>query len=181
MPTDTAAIRDLLDRYTEAQHAMQDGCGDGHCVVRKTRGMHTNGGCRCLYLPDHLTTQRAGHIMRIAQEMEATILALCDAQDEAQAEIERLKSLLDRHGVGPAERYWEGRWRDEAAENERLRAGLRPFAKAGALFAPIPEGLSDMVVYKPAAGADFMLTGTDLRRAYNALKSDDTNESTNDQ
>ena len=29
--------------------------------------------------------------------------------------------------TGQAERYWEGRWRDEAAENERLRNVLRDF------------------------------------------------------
>ena len=27
------------------------------------------------------------------------------------------------------QRYWEGRWRDEKAENERLRAALRQIAK----------------------------------------------------
>ena len=39
--------------------------------------------------------------------------------------------------TGNAERYWEGRWRDEAAENERLRkrvevleAELRSIARA---------------------------------------------------
>lgn len=40
----------------------------------------------------------------------------------AEAEIERLRGMLNRRGVGPAERYWENRWRDEAAENDRLRA-----------------------------------------------------------
>ena len=39
----------------------------------------------------------------------------------ARAEIERLRRMLDLRGTGPAERYWEGRWRDEAAEIERLR------------------------------------------------------------
>ena len=32
--------------------------------------------------------------------------------------------------TGPAERYWEERWRDEAADNERLRTALEPFADA---------------------------------------------------
>jgi hypothetical protein len=34
-----------------------------------------------------------------------------------EAEIERLRTQCGGHC-----RYWEGRWRDEAAENERLRA-----------------------------------------------------------
>lgn len=38
---------------------------------------------------------------------------------EAADEIERLQELL--RGTG-ANRYWEGCWRDERAENERLRA-----------------------------------------------------------
>jgi hypothetical protein len=48
---------------------------------------------------------------------------------EGVAENERLNELL--RGVG-ANRYWEGRWRDEAAENERLLAALdhRGCAKA---------------------------------------------------
>lgn len=60
---------------------------------------------------------------------------LCDALDAGAAreaallaEVGRLKTLLDRRGTGPAERYWEGRWRDEAAENDKLRAALKPFA-----------------------------------------------------
>ena len=41
--------------------------------------------------------------------------------ERLQAEIERLRELLRKEG---ANRYWEGRWRDEHAENERLRAEL---------------------------------------------------------
>lgn len=37
-------------------------------------------------------------------------------------EIERLQELL--RGVG-ANRYWEGRWRDEVAEVERLRTDAK--------------------------------------------------------
>jgi hypothetical protein len=38
-----------------------------------------------------------------------------------RAAVERLQERL--RGVG-ANRYWEGRWRDEKVENERLRASL---------------------------------------------------------
>jgi hypothetical protein len=27
---------------------IRDGCGDHSCLVRKTHGMGTNGGCRCI-------------------------------------------------------------------------------------------------------------------------------------
>jgi hypothetical protein len=45
--------------------------------------------------------------------------AIVKERNELRAEIERLQGLL--RGTG-ANRYWEGRWRDEAKENERLRA-----------------------------------------------------------
>jgi hypothetical protein len=41
--------------------------------------------------------------------------------DRLKAEIERLRAVLNSDS---ANRYWEGRWRDEKAENERLRALL---------------------------------------------------------
>ena len=47
-------------------------------------------------------------------------MKLSGEPEEARTEIERLRQMLDLRGTGPAERYWEGRWRDEAAENERL-------------------------------------------------------------
>ena len=72
---------DLIARYRQAQDAM-GGCTDGYCVVRCQKGMHTNGGCRCMYHPDHLTTQRAGHIMRLAQDM-AEALESAKPEDEA--------------------------------------------------------------------------------------------------
>ena len=48
-------------------------------------------------------------------------------------EIERLQANVDRLTGNQADhRYWEGRWRDEVAENERLRASnakLREIAR----------------------------------------------------
>lgn len=47
---------------------------------------------------------------------------------ELRAEIARLQELL--RGVG-ANRYWEGRWRDEVAANARLLAALKEIAENG--------------------------------------------------
>jgi hypothetical protein len=45
-----------------------------------------------------------------------------DAMEVKDAEIERLRAEVERLHANPADyRYWEGRYRDEAAENERLR------------------------------------------------------------
>jgi hypothetical protein len=46
----------------------------------------------------------------------------CATAHWAADEIERLTELLRSEG---ANRYWEGRWRDEFAENTRLRELLR--------------------------------------------------------
>jgi capsule polysaccharide export protein KpsE/RkpR len=47
---------------------------------------------------------------------------------ESADEIEHLEAHLERHHR--AEIYWEGRWRDEAAENEKLRKQLATARKA---------------------------------------------------
>ena len=88
-----------------------------------------------------------------------TIVTLCDALDELRADMEtctakrdewadramtelgnvldlraeneKLRRMLDLRGTGPAERYWEGRWRDEAADNGRLRAALMSIERIG--------------------------------------------------
>lgn len=56
-----------------------------------------------------------------------------DAQaraEAAEAEVKRLEAEIDRKSSMPGDhRYWEGRYRDEAAENEKLREALKPFAK----------------------------------------------------
>jgi len=41
--SDLAALVRDLDEYLAAT----GGCGDGHCVIVKPKGMHTNGGCHC--------------------------------------------------------------------------------------------------------------------------------------
>lgn len=58
-----------------------------------------------------------------------------DAKDELTLEIKRLQELL--RGID-ANRYWEGRWRDEKAEVERLQQRLRKMdceAQSGAVGA----------------------------------------------
>lgn len=61
--------------------------------------------------------------LAVAHANDHADTAISDMQ-ELRAENERLRRILDLRGTGPAERYWEGRWRDEAADNERLRGLL---------------------------------------------------------
>ncbi len=45
--------------------------------------------------------------------------------EAAEAEVKRLQAEIDRKSSMPGDhRYWEGRYRDEAAENEKLREAL---------------------------------------------------------
>lgn len=47
-----------------------------------------------------------------------------------KAEVARLQAEIDRKSSMPGDhRYWEGRYRDEAAANEKLRLVLEPMAK----------------------------------------------------
>lgn len=50
VPTPTE-LEGLLERASEAldvRLAAIGGCSDGYCQVVRPKGMHTNGGCRCL-------------------------------------------------------------------------------------------------------------------------------------
>jgi hypothetical protein len=44
--TDPIAIAAGLTELDEYLAAM-GGCGDGHCIIVKPNGQHTNGGCSC--------------------------------------------------------------------------------------------------------------------------------------
>lgn len=51
--------------------------------------------------------------------------------EAAEAEVKRLQAEIDRKSSMPGDhRYWEGRYRDEAAANEQLREALTPFVSA---------------------------------------------------
>jgi len=50
--------------------------------------------------------------------------------ETAEAEVKRLQAEVDRKSSMPGDhRYWEGRYRDEAAENDRLREALGALEK----------------------------------------------------
>lgn len=54
------------------------------------------------------------------------------------------------------------------AENEKLRAALAPFAKAGELFIP-DDRYSSMVCYAPSAGPEYWIESDHLVAARKAL------------
>ncbi|MGO4316661.1 hypothetical protein [Agrobacterium sp. MCAB5] len=57
-------------------------------------------------------------VMCLDPDFRSTIESLQRENERLQAEIDRKSSIPGDH------RYWEGRYRDEAAENERLREAL---------------------------------------------------------
>jgi hypothetical protein len=57
-----------IEEYDRAV-ASVGGCSDGGCVIKRPKGMHTNGGCRCYH--DKIKAQRmmrAGQLLRAALE-----------------------------------------------------------------------------------------------------------------
>lgn len=73
-----------------------------------------------------MTANAASHTMSdIVERLRLSVTKGHEPTDEdaigALAEIERLQELL--RGTG-ANRYWEGRWRDDQAEIEQLRTEL---------------------------------------------------------
>jgi hypothetical protein len=62
--------------------------------------------------------------------------------------------------------------REAREERDRLREALKPFAKAGELFGPPLRDGFDEGIYLPAAGPEYAIGGSDLRRAKAALTPD---------
>lgn len=97
--------------------------------------------------------------------------------EEACSKIKHLQAEIDRKSSMPSDhRYWEGRYRDEAAENERLRKLLQPFAtEAENWHDSVPDDHRTLctepnsTTAHPGSEADF--TVGDLRRARQALAS----------
>ena len=70
----------------------------------------------------HRKDDIVNRLLAAATPRKSGVLPPRSLYEEAAAEIARLYEALRSGG---ANRYWEGRWRDEAAENERLRAALK--------------------------------------------------------
>jgi hypothetical protein len=81
--------------------------------------------------------------------------------------VKRLQAEIDRKSSMPGDhRYWEGRYRDEAAENEKLRVALKPFADVAKYYDP-PEDDENQKLW----GISTMPTIGNVRDARQALAS----------
>lgn len=97
--------------------------------------------------------------------------------ESLQRENERLQAEVDRKSSMPGDhRYWEGRYRDEAAENEKLREALKPFALVAEY--DIGDDETDNDRFTPMTFGNCrakLLTVGDLRRARALSSTGDTN------
>ena len=80
-----AALNALDERLT-----LIGGCGDGGCLVMPPKGMHTNGGCRCMW--DKYKAQKTVHAY---MAFVRSIRALAPAAPEP-SEAKRMTAIEDR-------------------------------------------------------------------------------------
>ena len=92
------------------------------------------------WFPVGLAREAAAEIARLRARVTELVKLLdiqlgtpCE-QVRHEQEVARLQELLGGDG---ANRYWEGRWRDEAAEVERLQAALQQIANLQAQSYPM--------------------------------------------
>ncbi|SDF84355.1 hypothetical protein [Thalassobaculum litoreum] len=73
----------------------------------------------------HLDKSLPAPTQRTPEVMERWLSDITECHRTAADEIERLTENIKRLTANPADhRYWEGRYRDEAADNDRLRDAL---------------------------------------------------------
>lgn len=71
----------------------------------------------------HTALEAADEIQRLRALIHPFEGAVAKVEEQGR-EITRLQAENERLRAEGAGRYWEGRWRDEKAENERLRGTL---------------------------------------------------------
>ena len=59
------------------------GCSDGGCVIKRPKGMHTNGGCRCP--ANKVKMQKA---MYVANKLRAAVAALDRAAAKGESDAD---------------------------------------------------------------------------------------------
>jgi hypothetical protein len=69
MITKPLSLAEALSQYNAMMEHI-GGCSDGGCIIKKPRGMHTNGGCKCA--KDYLKMQR---VALVANQLRDAALA----------------------------------------------------------------------------------------------------------
>lgn len=71
------------------------GCSDGCCVIKRPKGMHTNGGCRCLR--DLRPPMRSAVRKRLTKlkELAGAMRVAIEEMDEAGIDTRTFKNVCD--------------------------------------------------------------------------------------
>lgn len=135
---------ELIKQYRDQQAALNGGCSDGYCVIEKTVGMHTNGGCSCLRNLDFLGMRRVGVMLKTAQIMADRIEALAAELDLMKtAGVIEIASRNNR--VTEYMFHWEGRALDAEAKLAECEARLSKAVEALRIIAEKPIWGQDMI------------------------------------
>lgn len=111
-------VRKDVEELREALDGI-GGCTDGACMVVKPKGMHTNGGCKCL--TSKLTATRVVRAyMDFVKAATATLSAAEQRAEAAEREVARLTGCLKT--ANEQTEHFERQWyltkdRAEAAED----------------------------------------------------------------
>lgn len=71
-----------------------DGCGDTGCMIRRPRGVGTNGGCRCASPYDRSPQELGRLVRRLAHERTRMRAAILAHVDEARQGLQIIEPLI---------------------------------------------------------------------------------------
>jgi hypothetical protein len=106
-PVPSLALKQFDDRLS-----VIGSCSDGHCIIKRPKGMHTNGGCRCYR--DGFKMQQfayAVYMLRAGLEMEEGFRPELDNEIRDNALDEVSQTVIDIRDVGDfGDDQWSRGW-----------------------------------------------------------------------
>lgn len=92
MNVDDDAYQEIVAALLVLENRLRDigGCSDGNCCIIKPQGMHTNGGCRCVY------HARDDHMQRVRIEKALRNYQIAIEAIRKAVSVERTIDLRDR-------------------------------------------------------------------------------------
>lgn len=103
----TSNLAEAIRQYDDLRDAMssQSGCMDGGCLVKRPKGMHTNGGCKCHR--DQIVSQRMMYAGERLEIDPSHPIDGIEARDETirqlEAQMRALLGKMDGYALVPKE------------------------------------------------------------------------------
>lgn len=85
-----AGIEAVLNALDE-RLTLIGGCGDGGCLVMPPKGMHTNGGCRCMW-----DKYKAQQVVNAHKAFEAEVSTLKRPEPSEGERVEKVAAVIER-------------------------------------------------------------------------------------